>query len=174
MDPDQTPFSFPYGANAYFFNPYAKKQQGIRFGDLSDRAKIRLLHSKQIDYPSDWLVSEGIISPMSFCDINFGESVYRDARHYMYKLTRDLESNKDLAALLGDQVYYTDDELVGVVYSICKKKYSQERPSLLTVTQKIELARTLHYDYKADNAKISRILHIPASTLDSIFPMTAR
>ena len=174
VDPDQTPFSFPYGANAYYFNPYAKKQERIRFGDLSDRAKIRLLHSKQIDYPSDWLVSEGIISPMSFCDINFGESVYRDARHYMYKLTRDLESNKDLAALLGDQVYYTDDELVGVVYSICKKKYSQERPSLLTVTQKIELARTLHYDYKADNAKISRILHIPASTLDSIFPMTAR
>lgn len=174
VDPDHTPFSFPYGANAYFFNPYAKQQQGIRFGDLSDRAKIRLLHSKQIDYPKDWLVSDGIISPPSFCEIDYGESVYRDARHYMYKLTRDLESNKDLAALLGDQVYYTDDELVGVVYSICKKKFSQERPSLLTVSQKNELARILHYDYKADNAKISRILHIPASTLDSIFPMTAR
>ena len=172
VDPDQTPFSFPYGANAYYFNPFAKSRRGELFGDLSDRAKIRLLHSKRIDYPGSYLVTDGYFSPVSFCDIAFGESVFRDARHYMFKLSRDLESYKELAESLGDQVYYTDDELVGIVYSICNKRYSQDKPSMLTFSQKNELARTLHFDYKADNAKISRILHIPVTTLDSLFPMS--
>ena len=174
IDPDQTPFSFPDGANAYFFNPFAKAQNGKRFGDLSDRAKIKLLHSKKIDYPDDYMVADDCIIPTSFCDITFGESVFRDARHYMYKITRDVESYKELSVMLGDLEFYTDDELNGIIYSISKKRFSQDKPSFLTSSQKNEIARELHYDYKADNAKISRLLHVPLAVLDSMFPMNAK
>ena len=174
IDPDQTPFSFPYGANAYYFNPFAKSMSGKKFGDMSDRAKMRLLHSKKIDYPGSFIVLDGMILPMSFCDIYLGERFFRDARHYMHKITRDVESYKELAELLGDLEYYTDDELVGIVYSICRKNYGQERPSLLSVNQRNELARTLHYEYKADNAKISRLLQLPRRVVDAMFPMSSK
>ena len=174
IDPDQTPFSFPYGANAYYFNPFAKSMSGKKFGDMSDRAKMRLLHSKKIDYPESFIVLDGMILPMSFCDIYLGERFFRDARHYMHKITRDVESYKELAELLGDLEYYTDDELVGIVYSICRKNYGQERPSLLSVNQRNELARTLHYEYKADNAKISRLLQLPRRVVDAMFPMSSK
>ena len=91
----------------------------------------------------------------------------------MYKITREVEAYKQLSIMLGDREYYTDDELAGLVYSLCKKRYSLERPALLAPSQKNELARELHYDYKADNSKISRLLHLPLSAVDSMFPMSA-
>lgn len=175
IDPSQTPFSFPYGANSCYFNPFAKSVPGRYYGDLSDRAKIRLLHSKRIDYPGNYvLTSEGFFSPASFCDISFGESIFRDARHYMNKLTKDIESYKEMSQLFGDLVFFTDDELISIIYSIGKKKYGNGSPALLTPQQKVDLAKTLHYDYNADNAQVSRMLHIPSATLNSLFPMVAK
>ena len=151
IDPDHTPFSYPYGANAYYFNPFAKMLTGRRFGEMSDRAKMRLLHSKKIGYPDDFMVVDD-----------------------MYKVSREVESYKEIAELLGDLAYYTDDELMGVVYSLCKKKYGSDNPSFLNVAQKSEVARTLHYDYKADNVKISRLLRLPRYSVDQLFPMSAK
>ncbi len=170
VDPSQTPFSFPYGANAFFFNPFAKAIQGCSFGTLSLRSKIRLIHSKETDYPDAFMVTGSHFTPPSFCDISLGEKIFRDARHYMYKLTRDVESYKELAALLSDVDYYTDDELVTIVYSICREKYGSSKPSLLPVQQKEELAGILHYEYRADNRKISRLLQFPIQTLNEKFP----
>ena len=174
IDPDHTPFSYPYGANAYYFNPFAKMLTGRRFGEMSDRSKMRLLHSKKIGYPDDFMVLDDMILPSSFCDISLGERFFRDARHYMYKVSREVESYKEIAELLGDLAYYTDDELMGVVYSLCKKKYGSDNPSFLNVAQKSEVARTLHYDYKADNVKISRLLRLPRYAVDQLFPMSAK
>lgn len=170
IDPNQTPFSYPYGANAYYFNPFAKSIQGRPFGTLSLRGKMRLLHSKETDYPDKYLVSGNSILPPSFCDIELGESVFRDARHYMYKITRDVESYKELASMLSDVEYYTDDELVGIVYSLCREKYDSDKPTLLTVQQKEELARILHFEYHADNRKISRLLKYPIQILNEKYP----
>lgn len=174
IDPDHTPFSFPYGANAYYFNPFAKMLTGKRFEEMSDRSKMRLLHSKKIEYPDDFRVLDDMILPTSFCDISLGERFFRDARHYMYKISREVESYKEIAELLGDLAYYTDDELMGVIYSICKKNYGLDNPSFLNVAQKNEVARTLHYDYKADNVKISRLLRLPRNAVDQLFPMSAK
>ncbi len=170
VDPDQTPFSYPYGANGFYFNPLSKMQQGVRYGNLSLRARMRILHSKKTDYPDDWIVMGRYISPISFCECSLGERFFRDARHYLYKITRNLESYKELSELLGDGAYYTDEELVGIMYSLCREKYARNKPSLLTPEEKKELAKELYYDYNSDIAKISRLLHFPLSTLEALFP----
>lgn len=170
VDPDQTPFSFQYGANSFYFNPIAKCIQGRQFGSLSQRAKMRLLHSKETKYPDCYMVIGNYFAPYSFCDLALGEGVFRDARHYIYKLTRDVESYKELAALLGDIDYYTDDELVGIVYALCKQRFNSDKPALLTVSQKDELVKVLHFEYHADNRKISRLLHIPLQVINERFP----
>jgi hypothetical protein len=72
--------------------------------------------------------------------------------------------------MLGDTIYYTDDELFDVVRRVCKNKYDGQRPTLLGKNEKVEMARMLHYDYNADNEQIRRMLNLSLSYLNQLFP----
>ncbi|MBR4659889.1 MAG: hypothetical protein IKO77_00455 [Bacteroidales bacterium] len=124
VDPDQTPFSYPYGANGYFFNPAAKASFRCNYGNLTARERRAFVHSHDVNYPDTYLVTGNYFSPVSYCDIDFGEAMFRDARHYFQKVSRAVEAFKEIAALTGDNVFYTDDELFAVASAICKKKYA--------------------------------------------------
>lgn len=170
VNPNETPFSYPYGANGYFFNPFAKQQLTRRYGDLTIREKKELLHSHNLSYPDNYRVFGNYFTPDSFCEIALGEAMFRDARHYFHKITRDIESYREVAAMLGDLIYYTDDELISVLYGICKKEYDGQKPTLLAAQDKLAVAKRLHYDYNADNAKIVRLLRIDSRILENLFP----
>ena len=169
VNPDETPFSYPYGANAYFFNPFAKQQPARRYGELTVREKKELIHSHQLSYPDDFKIRDNYFTPDSFCEIDLGEAMFRDARHYFHKITREIESYREIAAMLGDSVFYTDDELISVLYGICNKEYNGQKPLLLPAQEKLAVARRLHFDYNADNAKIARLLRIDRGLLETIF-----
>lgn len=170
VDPDQTPFSYPYGANGYFFSPIAKERPYSLYADLNILKKRAFVHSKAIDYPDSFQIVDGYFSPMNYCRFDIGEGVFRDARHYFHKLSKEIESYKEIAAALGDAIFYTDDELGDVVYRICKEKYNGQKAALLGKNEKMELARTLHFDYNADNAKIHRLTGLSLETLHALFP----
>ena len=138
VDPDQTPYTYPYGANSFYFNPLAKERRQGFFGKLSIHNKRQLVHSKSIDYPETYAITD------------------------------------EIAKMAGDSVFYTDDELFDIVRRECRQKYNGERASLLGREQKLELARTLHFDYNAGNAKIARLLKLTTETLDEIFPLSRR
>lgn len=171
IDPDHTPFTYPYGANSYFFQPLAKKRKDFCFGDLTERSKRALLHSRSTDYPAEYIITDDYISPVNYCRLDIGEGVFRDARHYFHKISKNVESYKDIAETLGDTVYYTDDELNDVVYRICRERFGGQRPGILPNNDRIELARTLHFDYNADNAKIVRLIGLPRTVVDELFPL---
>ena len=170
VDPGQTPFSYPYGANGYYFLPIAKERRDACFGDLTLREKRRLIHARSVGYPDSYVITDGYLSPMNFCRLDVGEAVFRDARHYFNKLSKGIESYREIAAQLGDAIFYTDDELYDIVRQICRDKYAGQRPALLGKNEKMELARLLRYDYNADNAKIMRLLRIPMEVLNQLFP----
>lgn len=170
VDPDETPFTYLYGANSYYFNPMTKYLSTRNYGDLTVREKKELLHSHHLDYPDNYKVFGRYILPSSFCSIALGEAMFRDARHYFHKISRDIESYKEIASLLGDKVYYTDDELVSILYGICKKEFEGQKPSLLSAQDKLTVARRLHFDYNADNAKIIRLLRVSPNVIEEIFP----
>lgn len=171
VDPDQTPFSYPFGANRYYFTPEAKRYSDGLFGDLPILEKRAFVHSRNIAYPNVWQLEDGYVSPANYVRFDIGEGAFRDARHYFHKVSRDIESYKEVAELLGDSVYYTDDELISVIYRISKNEYQSGTPSLLPSGQKMEIARRLHFDYNADNAKIARLLKLNLYVLDEMFPL---
>lgn len=171
IDPDQTPFTYPFGANSYYFQPIVKERKQGCFGDLNILKKQKFVHSKAADYPVAYTIVDGYFSPMNYCRFDIGEGVFRDARHYYYKLSKEVESYREIAAMIGDSLFYTDDELIDVIRRICREKYDNQRAILLGQKQKMELARTLHFDYNADNAKIARLLKLPVQTLDILYPM---
>ena len=170
VDPGHTPFSYPYGANGYYFLPRARKMKDRLFGEMTLREKRSLIHAREPNYPEGYIVIDGYFSPANYCRFDIGEAVFRDARHYFNLLAKGIESYREIASMFGDSVYYTDDEMFDVLRRICKEKHGGQRSSLLGKNEKIELARTLHFDYNADNAKIARMLNIAPSLLEQIFP----
>ena len=170
VDSHHTPFSFPYGANSYYFTPKAKQSKDRFFGELTLREKRSLIHAREPNYPNDYIITDGYFSPMNYCRLDIGEAVFRDARHYFNKLAKGIESYKEIAAIIGDSIFYTDDELFDTLRHICKEKYGGLRPMLLGISEKTELARTLRYDYNADNEKIRRMLNLPTEYLNQLFP----
>ena len=170
VDPNQTPFSYPFGANSFYFSPVAKRYSNGSFGELFIHDRRKLVRSKEIDYPEAWILYDGYISPVNYVRLDIGEGLFRDARHYFHKISRDIESYKEIAAQLGDSIYYTDDELIAVVYRICNQDYNGNKPALLSTKAKQELARTLHFDYNADNEKIARLLKLDKNIVDEQFP----
>jgi hypothetical protein len=42
---------------------------------------------------------------------------------------------------------------------------------LLGKDEKLSLAKVLHFDYNADNAKIARLLRMPVEVLATLFPL---
>lgn len=174
VDPDQLPFTYPFGANSYYFNPLAKEREHGRFGDFNILEKRAFVRSKSVEYPASYTIVDGFFSPMNYCRFDIGEGVFRDARHYFNKLSKEIESYREIAAMLGDTIFYTDDELSDVVYRICKEKHGGQKATLLGKNEKIGLARILHFDYNADNAKIVRLLNLAPEIVNGLFPLRSK
>jgi len=174
VDPGQTPFSYPYGANSYFFLPIAKERRHGYFGDLSILDKRKFVHSKHIDYPSSFILVDGYFSPVNYCRFDIGEGVFRDARHYFNKLSKNIEAYREISTVLGDRLFYTDQELADAVFRLCRERYDNRRPNSLNKNERLELAHTLHFDYNADNAQIARLLSLPGSVLAAMFPLRSK
>ena len=170
-DPGHTPFSYPYGANGYYFHSGMKQRVDRRFGDLGTKKKRELLHSRETGYPDDYIIVDDYISPVNYCRLDIGEGVFRDARHYFHKLSKNVESYKDIAAIVGDAIFYTDDELSDVLFTICRERYGDKRPSILNKDEKVAIAKELHYSYNADNSQIARMLKLDLEIVRQFFPL---
>ena len=95
--------------------------------------------------------------------------LFRDARHYFTKISKHIESYDEIAKMIGEQIYYTDDDLFSIVCSLASKKYDCKVPSQLQKNEKMELAIILHREYNAGIKQIQRMLKIDAAILSAFF-----
>ena len=174
IDKNTTPFTYEWGANRYFFNKFTHYEHNLLLGSLSLDKKRFLFKSRNFEIPSDYILTGEYISPLSYCDIPLAESIFKDANHYFHLSSRQIETYSTIARELGDKVTYTDEEIFSAVMSLCMKRFDVKNPSLLTRDAKIEMAKTLHYDYNASNKQIKRILRLDDYVLESLFPNRVR
>lgn len=165
-----TPFSYPWGANMYYYNPVTRLQERTYFSQLNQKRKREICRSHKCNYPDDWYITNGYISPLCYCDINTGERLFRTAHHYFSFVSKPVEAYSEVAKDLGDKVFLTDDEVYLSISSIAYKKYGERNPMMLGANQKMELARTMHFDYFSSNKQIARILKLNINILESMFP----
>lgn len=168
VNPDYTPFTYPWGANRYYFSPDTCRLAQLQSSNIGLRARRQISHSRIADRIEGLCSFEGCALPLSFCDINSGESLFRDASHYFNMISKNIESNAAIAKEIGESIWYTDDELYSIVLNLCRKRYMVESPKLLEVERKIELARSLHFEYNAGAKQIRRMLVVDASILKAI------
>ena len=168
VHPDETPFSYPWGANRYYFNPEAKLRFREQAGPLGFRDRRRVTHSHLADSLSGLLQLDGYASPLCFCAIDEAEACFRDARHYFYKIARDIESQKTVSREIGEDLFYTDDELYSALFSI-SEKYNNRNPSLLGSEAKIDVAKLMRHEYNAGTKQIQRMLKMDAAVVAALF-----
>ena len=168
--PEFSPFSYPYGANSFYYNPPARDLYQLERKKASNATIERMVKThvgREISVPV-YTVQEQI-SPLCFCDIDCGERLFRNASHYFNCLSKNVESQKLIAKEIGERIFYSDDELYSIVFSLSKKQYYLP-PSQLPTEAKLQFAKTMHFEYNAGNKQISRILKIDNKIVNEWFP----
>jgi len=170
VDPDSTPFSYPWGANRLFFCPELRWFHESSGERLTLRSIREMFHTRLLDGYCGMKMVNGCVSPVEFCDFTSAERLFRDAHHYFNMVSRDIESKKVIANEIGERIFYADNELFTLISAKCRSEYNVSNASLLPYEAKIELARMLHFEYNADNPKVARIMRMDISLVDTLFP----
>ena len=191
-----TPFTYPWGANRYYFNPDARKLAAEHSETMHIRELRRISHSRFADGIKNLMKYEGHALPTSFCDIKTGEALFRDPAHYFSKISRSIEADAKIAKEIGESVFYTDDDLYSAVCRMAAEKFSkltgasggtdmehghgagpggigtengrQISPTQLPAQAKLEIAKTMRFDYNASDKQIQRMLKLDPQIISSL------
>lgn len=167
---EMTYFSYPWGANRYYFFPLCDIEPKVFLSKIAKRAKMEMFHTKDISFPENFYLTGGYISPSCYCKIKEAEDFYRNAHHYTSLISRRVESFTSIAAEIGDTITYTDEEMFVSVFHYIKKQFDKTSIQTLTSSEKIATARVMHYEYNSSSKQISRILKISTESVNALFP----
>ena len=169
VNEEETPFTYPWGANRFYFNRYSRKEHETS----SDRLKVREIwtrfHTRSFDRFAGLVKIDGYVSPLEYCYINEAESLFRDAHQYFHAVSRDTDGQRRIAKEFGDKITYTDNELYSVVVNLCKTIYGVNAPSLLPKEGKMDVAKRMHFEYNASDKQIIRFLKLDPGLLQQLF-----
>ena len=166
-----TPFSYPWGSGCDY---YCNQAVVSRYSDIYLGPRRTMFRGRAPELPENWPLRDGYISPTAFCAIRFGMAMFRDAHHYFYAISRQVESYSETACELDDDnEFLTDTELFAKVLDIIHKIYKLDGVRDLTKAQKEDLARTLHFEYRSSNGQIRRTLGLSQYDVDALFPLSA-
>jgi len=168
VHPEHTPFSYPWGANRFYFNSDAKRLATDKSRQMTFREIRAISHTHKTDGLKDILSFDGYALPLDFCDILTGEQLFRDPAHYFFLISRNIESNKHIAKEIGESVFYTDNELFSAIARTAREKYGCATLLEATPSAKLELAKMMRYDYNASTKQIIRFLKLSHALLNSI------
>lgn len=160
VNPGVTPFSYSWGANMFYFQPAIQKYCG-RLATPFKLYELRsYLHNKSADKIKTLTQIDGLVMADSFCDISTGEAIFRSARHYFYCISRHIESYAMMAETLGENMFFTDEDLYLAARSISEKEHGINDPKCLEPYAKVAIADILSQKYRATDKQIRRILKI--------------
>ena len=169
-DNRHTPFSYPWGANRFFFNDEAV----LRYESLKTLATARwkrnTFHSNLGDNLAELYHLDGYISPLCFCHIRLAEDLFINAHQFFSKISKSVESSAAIAKEIGESVFYADNELYSIVVRKCSKQYGCKSPAMIPAEAKVLLAKMMRFEYNSSIKQISRILRMEIDTVRRMFP----
>lgn len=166
-----TPFNYPWGSGRYYFTDVPLTQ---KLSDLDCREVKQMFRSRMPDLPDDLYVVDGHVALSCFCYIKLGMSLYRDAHQYFALCYKNVEAYSKIAVDIDDSEFLSDAELFDIVSAKVRSMYNVAKISSLTSAQRLDIAKSLHYEYKSSNGQIRRILGISQFEVDSLFPLSAK
>jgi len=167
--PDTTPYSYRWGTNLYYFNEELCRMARTMCKHSAEKWRRNVSRRRIFDEFDNVLLLSDYVCPLSFADIDVGQTLFRDARHYCHMLFKNVEAFAEIAESLGDTIALTDDEVYKLAVSVSKDKFDQENLMNLDRNARLAVAKKLKWDYSASKKQIHRILRIEMPVLDAIF-----
>ena len=157
------PTEYPWGTGRAFFQ--VGRADGTALGNLSGRARNRILHSR-MNLPSGWLVGpDGFILPESYVNVRFVENLYRSPGRMNYFLTNSSKAKRTLARQEAELASFRDQVLLAALPDLCRSLFREKSPGQLNPDQMKTLAGQLRRRFSADPHQISRVTGIPYAEL---------
>jgi len=168
------PSQYPYGTGNCFFNPASISCQasglasaaflnggalpvGTRLGDLSARARERLLHTNCETLPPDWrLGPDGFILPQEYVDVQSVEARFGSPKRMNFflatssKARKRLESEEHLPA-------FRDQIILAALPDLCRSLFGKESFADLSSGEQTEFLRQIRFRFSADVNQIARV-----------------
>ena len=165
------PSQYPWGTGPVFFS--ASKRSGTRLGDLSKRARIRLLHCCEDDVPSEWLVgAEGYILPESYVDVRSVESVFRTPKRMNYFLVSSSKAKKKMETLEDNMPAFRDQIILAALPDLFRSMFQKQCFEELTSEERTESLRQIRFRFCSNVHQVARVTGLSyeeaARMLDSI------
>lgn len=165
-----TPFSYPWGGGCAYFSPYFHLLPASTLKELGFNRSRELTHFRDVKLIENLKFVGDIAYITSFCRIDIGERMFRNARSYFHSLTRNAEAFSQIAQRLKDTIFMTDDELYVIAVRYAESNFQNRQLTTLSPDQKIRLSKELHFKYSASNQQIRRLLKLDIGLLNELFP----
>ena len=169
-NPDYTPFSYPWGSGGYYF---LDRGTGTPMSQFNVNNIRNIFRCRTAEVPENWQFKDGFVIPASYCNVNFGMLIFRDAHHYFSSISKNVEAYSGVAVEIDDGQFLTDSELYSQLCGISQKRFGTNRIKDLSRCQRVELSTVLHYDYRSSNNQIRRVLGLSKYEVDALFPLSA-
>ena len=128
-----------------------------RLGDLSARARERLLHTNCSALPLEWHIGpEGFILPQEYVDVRSVEALYRHPKRMNYflftssKARKRLESEERLPA-------FRDQTILSALPDLCRSLFGKDTFLSLSADEQTEFMRQIRFRFSADINQIARV-----------------
>ena len=163
------PTEYRWGMSRYFFKDTLSMDALLAgFEKIGERSLKNLKRnlSTRVDIPRDWEIDRsGMINPRCFVDYRIVESIYRSPNRYLYFLSKKLEGKIDMKLSQGVGSFIPDKEMRSITDSLTREMFGLEKRGLLNMSQRIQIAKKLRYEYGATHKQISRMLNVDVNIL---------
>lgn len=165
------PSQYPWGTGSCLFNKIPPG--GKRLGDLSARARMRLLHTFADDLPENWRISDsGYILPQEYVDVETVENMFRNPSRMNYFYNTSSKAKKRIETSEGKMPTFCDQVILNALPDLCRSMFGRDSFDALSPEDKTEFMRQIRFRFSADVNQIARVCGVSyadaARMLDSV------
>ena len=172
--PEVNVFADPWSSGFLYFNPLLVKD-GVSASSLKGRSLREFTCSRTItEVDARIYVKDGVAQPWSFVDYEYAMSFYDSARQFIYSVLKNVEAQVETSLKYGDNPAVNDEELFPLVLELSKKAFKDAGLLQLSAQQKKELAVLVKNKYHSSNKQLARVIKMPISEVDALFPLCAK
>lgn len=149
------PCQYPWGTGNLYFNPQIRT--GGIIGALSERARLKTLHSKCDKVPADWVLDpDGYISPVNYVRIDTVESIFKTPKRMDFFIRNSSKAKRVFESGCGLPSFQDQTVLIGIP-DLIRSMFQKLRITDLSQKELSELAKQLQFRYNSDATQIARV-----------------
>ena len=157
---------YPWGTGDTFFK--AKREKGRRLGSLSERARRRLLHSKEELFPDLLVGEDGYILPVSYVNRDFVESVFRTPVRMNFFLNNSSKAKRRIESDEKGTPAFRDQIVLSAIPDLCTSLFRKSSVQELTEDEQAELLKQLRFRFSANVNQLGRVTGLSYETVTDL------